>query len=84
MRGRLSRNRPCATVAIPAADLPSTARALAFWCAFAAADMNRHGGDREEVELEAAAAARRHTKRGFVSLLGVCGRGLHSSTFRLN
>jgi hypothetical protein len=46
--------------------------------------MNRHGGDREEVELEAAAAARRHTKRGFVSLLGVCGRGLHSSTFQLN
>jgi len=54
---------------VPAAELPSTARALAFWCAFATADLNRHNGGGGEDNQ----AARRHTERGFVSLLGVCG-----------
>jgi hypothetical protein len=60
---------------IPAAELPAAARALAFWCAFATADLNRHGGGGGEDEKndEKNQASRRHTERGFVSLLGVCG-----------
>jgi len=50
----------------PAEELPSAARKLAFWCAFASADADRNAG-------AGGASDDDSTSRGFVSLVGACG-----------
>jgi len=56
-----------AAARLPFEAVPAEARRIAFWCAYAAADFDRRGG-----EAPASASAR----RGFVEMLGTCGATL--------